>query len=294
MAGKTKQQHYQSIDRALAYIHANLTNELPLDLLAEKACYSKYHFCSIFMLHTGDSPMSYIQKQRILCAANELINTKNTILSIAIKYRFESQAAFSRAFKLQLNISPGNFRKEKKIVATKKPDREPSLLFDATTMSGELVVINEIKLAGMHTSTSFADNKIPALWQKFMPRVKEFTNISQKDVYYAVHPYESHLSIDDFSEAICVKRWACVPVSNFQSLPKDMYTHTLKGGKYLKYTYKGRAQDIFPFLKELYSHWIPTAGFELDERDDFEIIDTKRYFGPHHTNSEVDLFIPVK
>lgn len=294
MAGKTKQQHYQSIDRALAYIKQNLCKPLDLETLAEKACYSKYHFCRVFLLHTGESPISYIRKQRLITAAKEIIDTGESMLAIAIKYQFESQAAFSRAFKEQFGTSPGNFRKEKSNDKLSKGLPLQTIECDQNIPKGEIVMLAEEKLAGMYTNTSFTDNKIPALWQKFMPRVKEFSNISKTDTYYAVHPYEAHLSIDDFNESVIVKRWACVPVKNFNDLPEGMDTHQLKAGKYLKYTYKGRAQDIYPFLKELYTSWIPNEAYELDERDDFEIIDSKRYFGPHHPDSEVDLYIPIK
>ena len=294
MSGKTKQLHYQSIDKALAYIHENLEHDLSLEILSEKACYSKYHFCRVFMLHVGESPLSYIRKQRLNAAAKDLVDSNKNLLTIALTYGFESQATFSRAFKAEYNTSPNAFRKAKKHNSEQANFRQHITSDTDGIITGELVNITEVKLAGMHTQTSFNDNKIPELWQKFMPRVKEFNNISKPDFYYAVHPYESHLNIDDFNESIAVKRWSCVPVNDFHKLPKDMETHLLKAGKYLKYTYKGRAQDIFPFVKALYTQWVPKSGYTLDERDDFEIIDSSRYFGPHHPESEVDLFIPVK
>lgn len=293
MSGKTKQLHYQSIDRALAYIHKHLEDELTLTQLAKKACYSKYHFCRVFMLHVGESPLSYIRKQRNKAAAKDLINSKESLLAIALKYRFESQAAFSRAFKNQFQKSPGNFRKEEQ--RTNIPNLHQNTKYNNEEVpSGVLVNVQEVKLAGMHTQTSFNDNKIPELWQKFMPRVKEFCTISCTDFYYAVHPFETELDINNFDETISIKRWACVPVHNFENLPKGIETYTLQAGKYLKYIYKGRAQDIFPFVKMLYTEWLPASGYTLDERDDFEIIDNSRYFGPHHPASEIDLYVPIK
>lgn len=56
----------------------------------------------------------YIRLRRLSIAAMEIRDTNNSILDIAIKFGFNSQEAFSRAFYITFSIMPGKYRKIKK------------------------------------------------------------------------------------------------------------------------------------------------------------------------------------
>ncbi|WP_268240840.1 helix-turn-helix domain-containing protein [Paenibacillus albidus] len=48
-------------------------------------------------------------------AAYELFHSDLRIVETAIKYQYESQEAFTRAFQKMFSISPGRFRKQTKM-----------------------------------------------------------------------------------------------------------------------------------------------------------------------------------
>jgi len=99
-----------SIQKTISYIETNLNNKLSLDELADMAGYSKYHFLRIFKNETSSRPFEYIQNRRMARAAKQLLFTQKNILDIALMYRFESQEAFTRAFKKTYHLSPGKYR----------------------------------------------------------------------------------------------------------------------------------------------------------------------------------------
>ncbi|SHL77666.1 transcriptional regulator, AraC family [Anaerocolumna jejuensis DSM 15929] len=101
----------QSIQKTISYIDANLSNKLSLDELADIAGFSKYHFLRIFKHETGSRLSEHIQNRRMAQAAKLLLFTQQNILDIALTYRFESQEAFTRAFKKEYNLPPGRYRK---------------------------------------------------------------------------------------------------------------------------------------------------------------------------------------
>jgi len=57
--------------------------------------------------------IEYVRKRKLTEAANLLISTKTKIIDIAIKYGFNSQQAFSLAFKKFYGKTPGEYRKKK-------------------------------------------------------------------------------------------------------------------------------------------------------------------------------------
>lgn len=101
----------QSIQRTMSYIETNLSNNLSVDELADIAGFSKYHFLRVFKNETGRRLSEHIQNRRMAKAAKLLLFTQLNILDIALMYQFESQEAFTRAFKKEYNLPPGRYRK---------------------------------------------------------------------------------------------------------------------------------------------------------------------------------------
>lgn len=96
--------------RILDFVEKNLTEDFSLNNLAKHFNFSPYYCSVIFHKYFGETMKSYIQKRRLLCAANDLKSSKRKIIDIAIKYGYSSQEAFSRAFSAMIGVSPKRFR----------------------------------------------------------------------------------------------------------------------------------------------------------------------------------------
>lgn len=99
------------VQDAVNYINQNLLCDIALDSLAKHVNFSPYHFHRMFLFHTRETPMEYIRRQRIRRASAELLAGRQSILEIALKFRFDSQDGFCRAFKKYFGITPGEYRK---------------------------------------------------------------------------------------------------------------------------------------------------------------------------------------
>lgn len=99
------------ISRTLFYIENNLHKKITLEELSTLSFFSKAHLYRIFNELVGSSVMEYIRKRRLLSASSDLCNTNDTILNIAIKYQFDSQDGFCRAFKKSFGLTPMQYRK---------------------------------------------------------------------------------------------------------------------------------------------------------------------------------------
>lgn len=291
-----KSYYYQRIKEATSFIEYNLKNNLSVGLIAEKACFSKYHFIRIFMAITGDTVGNYVRKRRISKSAEALIHTGDSILSIALEYQFDSQEAYTRSFKKIYNTTPGQYRKRGVNQLAFKQNELSDLrlehLKNNISMEPEIITVRAKKLVGLAVTTSMVDNKIPQLWQHFMSRVGEIKNNCNTG-RYGIHVYDSQLKAEDYCETLKFEKWATVEVSTFEDIPDDMNTHVLEGGKYAVFTHKGGVSGFQMSVDYVYGTWLPGADYELDTRDDFEYYGEK-FYGPAHPESEVQMYIPIK
>ncbi|WP_369902018.1 helix-turn-helix domain-containing protein [Bacillus manliponensis] len=110
-----------TIQLAIDWIEEHLHEEICADDIAHIAGFSKYHFHRIFQNTVGMSVSEYTRMRRLTNAATVLLHTEERILDIALYLQFESQEAFTRAFKKMYRLPPGQFRRVMRdIVMTKK------------------------------------------------------------------------------------------------------------------------------------------------------------------------------
>lgn len=107
--------YYERIQKSIDYIESNLENGINLETVAQQAYMSISNLYRLFFALTGYSVKEYIRLRRISVATTDIKAKQDTILSIAIKYDFESGDAFSRTFKRITGFLPSEFRKQNKV-----------------------------------------------------------------------------------------------------------------------------------------------------------------------------------
>lgn len=104
-------QHEIIINKTIAYIEERLHEPLIIADIADQAGFSKFHFHRIFSAAIGLSITDYIRMRRLANASTALLYSDERIIDIALLYHFESQEAFTRAFKRYYHLPPGQYRK---------------------------------------------------------------------------------------------------------------------------------------------------------------------------------------
>ena len=100
------------ISKAIELVHQHPSRHWNLEDLSAEVGMSRTSFTGEFKRLVGNSPMEYLTEWRMSLAFGDLQNTKSSILQIALDYGYQSESAFSRAFKRTIGHSPSVVRKE--------------------------------------------------------------------------------------------------------------------------------------------------------------------------------------
>ena len=98
------------VGRALAAMHATPAEPWTLERLAHDAGASRTVLAERFAAFTGMPPMVYLLRWRMQVAATRLGNPSMTVAAVAAAVGYESEAAFSRAFKRCTGVPPSRWR----------------------------------------------------------------------------------------------------------------------------------------------------------------------------------------
>jgi AraC-like DNA-binding protein len=98
------------IGRALSLLHSRKDQSWTADALAREIGLSRSAFTARFARIMGEPPIRYLARQRMRFAAQRLRTSHDPIARIALDAGYESEAAFSRAFKREVGLSPATWR----------------------------------------------------------------------------------------------------------------------------------------------------------------------------------------
>lgn len=86
----------EGIQNAIEYIEDNLTEELNIQEIAERACISAFYFQRIFNILCGFTVGEYIRCRRLSMVAQELSKADARVIDVALKYGYDSPDSFAR------------------------------------------------------------------------------------------------------------------------------------------------------------------------------------------------------
>lgn len=98
------------VGRALALLHGRAGHRWTTEDLARQVGLSRSAFAERFTTLIGMPPMRYLAHWRLQLAAVRLRESPRSIAQIAYDIGYESEAAFSRAFKKAFGVTPGAWR----------------------------------------------------------------------------------------------------------------------------------------------------------------------------------------
>jgi AraC family transcriptional regulator len=279
--------HYIRV--SLEYIERRLTKRITLEDVADRACFSLFHFHRLFSEITGCSMKDYIRTRRLSEAGRELVDTSAPIPEIAERYGFESQGSFTRAFRRQFKITPGRLRREKLPFPYLQPFRIVEVTHEkGVMMEPRFVELGELNVVGKVYRTTPGSDHSSNQMQGFDPSSPGIGNpLYSRTTYLSVTCYTDVKNLDAASE---IRFMIGIPVSKPDSVPEDMEVYTIPPALYAVFTHHGPAADIGKTYLDIYGKHL--VGYELAEADQIGWYDERyRYDQP---GSEFDIYIPVK
>ncbi len=100
------------VKKVVDYIETHMDEDLPLDKIADAFNYSKFYIARVFTEETNCTVYKYIQGRRLTLAARKLVETQQPIVEIAYEAHYNSQQAFTLAFKQVYECTPDIYRKK--------------------------------------------------------------------------------------------------------------------------------------------------------------------------------------
>lgn len=163
-------------DQILAFIEQHLFDSLSVAGVAATTGLSPFHVSRLFTAVQGESVMAYVRRRRLEAAARRLLDEPQArLIDLSFDCGFESQEAFTRAFKRAFGVSPGRFRRGAAANLHMQGDSIMSQSSDTPlvlTMDEGLVHRGLFRVAGLAGQFD-ADTRpqIPGLWGRLVPRL---------------------------------------------------------------------------------------------------------------------------
>jgi AraC-like DNA-binding protein len=115
----------KQMSAAINAMHADPAHRWTLQELAERAGMSRSTFAEKFKETVGASPMEYLTRWRMLLAGDKLMNSNGPVSVIALSLGYESESAFSTAFKRVMGCSPRQYSRGRNPASAHANQLEP-------------------------------------------------------------------------------------------------------------------------------------------------------------------------
>jgi AraC-like DNA-binding protein len=99
------------VARALALLHHDIARRWTIEQLGREIGLSRSALADRFIHFIGMPPMQYLASWRIQVATQKLRNTNASLAQVAEAVGYDSEAAFSRAFKKAFGVAPATWRR---------------------------------------------------------------------------------------------------------------------------------------------------------------------------------------
>ena len=279
------QRFFKSID----FIEQHLYDKISVHEVAAASHYSTYHFSRIFKALVGDTPKEYLRKRRLTVAAKRLLSEDIGVLDLALDCQFDSQEAFTRAFKDLFNITPAQYRKQNDPFRLLYKDQfSPHMLHflqNELSMEPEIITRPAVKLVGIANEYDNRDLSLPKLWSGFRPYRDVIKNRTGDESFGLYEAYEED------GEDVKFTYVCCAPVNNWDDVPEGMITRELPEQLYAKFIHKGSIADLDKTLKYIWGSWLPKSNYDYEEKPDFELYPPN--YNVMDPNCQMAIHIPI-
>lgn len=103
----------QCLSKAINYIEEHLTDDIDINEVSKQSYASGSHFQLIFHLVMGITIGEYIRNRRLSLAAQDLLQPNSRIIDVAMRYQYDTQESFSKAFTRFHGVPPSKVQRGK-------------------------------------------------------------------------------------------------------------------------------------------------------------------------------------
>jgi len=192
-------QSNERFNELIEYIENNLCEEINYKRLSQILGVNEYTMHRIFLFVTNYTLAEYIRKRRLSMSALDLLEGKNKIIDIAIRYNYESSQAFSRAFKNMMGFLPSEINcNQNNIKFFSKYELIDEDIPGEFNYHIEKDLEFKLNAISMKTTIRNCHNEAPLFWKENLNRIKGKSE-------YGLLEYDKTCSIDEATYYIASK-----------------------------------------------------------------------------------------
>lgn len=275
----------KNLNRAIDYLENHLEDNIDEREIAYISGYSYSMFSRIFSILSGYPLSEYIRFRKLTKSAENLRNSNERVLDIAIKYGYNSADSFTLAFKKFHNFTPTEVRNGSKY-------RYFSRIHFAITIQGgnQMDIKIEKKknfvIAGIKENATKSTN-FPIIWDKLVEKVprEDFVKYGSGQEYGACIDYK----MDEKNRFVYLAGFEVDDLKKIKDLELDILE--VPETEYAIVELKGAIPDcIHEGWKYVIGTFFPKEGYIHSGSPDFEVYGDGN---PKSENYVMQLWIPV-
>ena len=278
-------------EKAIDFIEEHIREDICVEQVASLAGFSKFHFLRVFKALTDNTLASCIRKRRLTLAAADLLDSRTPILEIALAYGYNSQEAFTRAFKSHYKMTPLAYRQNgfsfvnsEKVVLS-RPILELRRRLEDQPLVPRLVQMDATEVVGFQV-----ENRIPgatsALWNRFDQHEHRIKNAIRPVTYYGLEKMT-----DSRAASPTIQYLASLAVTSPLEIPDGMRAETIPANQYAVFSIAAVPEFLQLAIRKIYGKWLPEAGLHPVGDYDFEAYDEN--YRHNDPSSTFEFCIPV-
>lgn len=268
----------KQLNQVMDYIEENLQGEISHGRIAEIACCSIYNFQRMFSYIAQTSLSEYIRSRRLTLAAFDLIRGGDRIIDVALRYGYDSQDAFARAFRSFHGVLPSAVKKEAVMVKSC-----PRLSFQITVKGTENMKYQIERWPAFRTAgiahripTDKAFELVPQIWDK------SWRN-GTMDKFMAFYPDYCPMGFlgiaaggewgnsQEMDYIVAVTNHVDVPDCTHKPPPEGMREFSYPAATWAIINADGALpQAVQEVYQKFYAQWLPGSGYRLADLPVFE------------------------
>ena len=285
------------IQATIDYIEDHLLEEFGIKDLAQVADMSQWHFQRVFRATVGETVKNYIRSRRLSYAATALLASHLNILEIALEAGFDSNEAFTRAFRAQFATTPREFRQQKQAFGF--PRMKPQIcqtylehLHTNVGLEPRIELTPALRLVGVkaditvpHEAFDLQQLAAP-VWQAFSARLAEVgrrVDDSACLLCDIVSSSERHIRMFVLP---------CVEVKDFSDVPEGMITAVRPQLRNAIFSHAGSGVAWEYTMHYIFGAWLPESGQTLANAPTFCRFEPDR--SPFEGDTKLDYYVALR
>lgn len=276
------------IENAIEYIEENITDDLTVARIADEVNVSAFYFQKGFSMLCGYSVGEYIRMRRLSLAGSEMVSSNSKVIDLAVKYGYDSQDSFTKAFTRFHGSTPTDVRRNGALLRSFAPLHMKLTLEGGTVMEYRIEQKPAFKVMGISRMFSYetANVDIPKYWDEVHIHTEEKSVMGMYGICFDEKMEGNqfrYMIADDFAAEESAKRKLeeCeIPAHTWAVFP-------CRGAMPLA------LQEV---NKRIFSEWMTTSRYKIAEGYNIEYYSNPTDFKEGTQDSEyyTEIWIPVK